>query len=93
MELRDMLDVVHYFFEEDSRYRSAEEAEGISAVRSALYNMYGMTYKYGVKANTRPSSGDSFYSDPDEVKPFIPPTQFDPESSNPFGAVLDAPIG
>jgi hypothetical protein len=90
MELRDMLDVVHYFFEEDSRYGSAEEAEAVSAVRSALYGMY---YRYGIKSKIKSSSGDNFYSDPDEIKPYIPPTQFDPESANPFGAVLDAPIG
>jgi hypothetical protein len=94
MELRDMLDVVHYFFEEDSRYKSAEEAETVSAVRSSLYgNMYGTYYKYAVKSkNTRSTPSDT-YSDPNELKPYIPPTQFDANSANPFGSVLDAPIG
>jgi hypothetical protein len=94
MELRDMLDVVHYFFEEDSRYSSAEEAEAVSSVRSALYgDMYGTSYRYGIKSKNGKSSAGDTYSDPDEVKPYIPPTQFDANAANPFGAVLDAPIG
>jgi hypothetical protein len=28
-----------------------------------------------------------------DVKPYIPPTEVDPDSYNPFGSVLDAPIG
>lgn len=27
------------------------------------------------------------------AKPYIPPTQFDPDSTAPFGSVLDAPLG
>ncbi len=89
-----MLDVVHYFFEEDSRYSSPEEAESISAVRTSLYeSLYNQTYRYKIKSNINRGNSDYSYSDPNEVKPYIPPTEFDPDSANPFGGVLDAPIG
>lgn len=95
MELRDMLDVVHYFFEQDSRYSSAEEAESVSSMRTTLYRqLYKTTYRYPVKATANNSSSASNeYNDLDEVKPYIPPTEFNPDSYNPFGQVLDAPIG
>lgn len=91
-----MLDVLHFFFEEDSRFATAEEAESVSAGRTTLYkDLYNVDYKY--KLNTKPrktgTSGEFSYSDPDEVKPYIPPTEFDPDSFNPFGETLDAPIG
>jgi hypothetical protein len=50
MELADMLDVIHYFFEEDVKVGSAEEAEAKSQTRSVIYrDLYNQTYKYGVK--------------------------------------------
>lgn len=94
MEMRDMLDVVHYLFEEDSRYSSAEEAESVSAMRSSIYGrLYGTTYRYGIKTKGKRGQMDTSFSDPNELKPYIPPTEFDPTSTNPFGSVLDAPIG
>ena len=91
-----MLDVLHFLFEEDSRFATAEEAESVSAGRTALYkDLYNVDYKYKIKPQGKKSgnSGEFSYSDPDEVKPYIPPTEFDPDSFNPFGQVLDAPIG
>lgn len=91
-----MLDVLHFFFEEDSKFATAEQAESVSAGRTALYkDLYNVEYKYKIKSSSkRTSSSSEFsYSDPDEVKPYIPPTEFDPDSFNPFGEVLDAPIG
>lgn len=89
-----MLDVLHFFFEGDSRYSSAEEAESVSAMRTSLYSeMYKTTYRYGVKSSSRNKSSNEFSPSTDELKPYIPPTQFDPDSYNPFGQVLDAPIG
>ena len=89
-----MLDVVHYLFEEDSRYSSAEEAESVSAMRSSIYGrLYGTTYRYGIKTKGKRGQMDTSFSDPNELKPYIPPTEFDPTSTNPFGSVLDAPIG
>lgn len=94
MEMRDMLDVVHYLFEDDSRYSSAEEAESVSATRTSIYGrLYGTTYRYQIKSKARNNNASDTYSDPNVVKPYIPPTEFDPDSANPFGSVLDAPIG
>jgi len=90
-----MLDVLHFFFEQDSRYGSAEEVESVSALRSSLYsNMYGTTYSYGSpKKNVNYTANDDYISDPSVTKPYIPPTEFNPDSFNPYGNVLDAPIG
>lgn len=95
MELSDMLDVIHFFFEEDSRYSSAEEAEGVSALRTSIYrNLYGTSYRYGTQKskNTQTSAG-SYSEFSDAAKPYVPPTEFDPEMMNPYGSLLDAPIG
>jgi hypothetical protein len=95
MEIADMLDVVHYLFEEDSRYRSQEEAESVSAVRTQVYEtLYGTTYRYKMsKSQTSNTNvGSTGLSDSD-IKPYIPPTDFDPGSYKPFGSVLEAPIG
>lgn len=97
MELSDMLDVIHFFFEEDSRFTSAEEAESVIALRSSFYrNFYGKTYSYGSPKkpiNVTANSNNDFFSDPEVTKPYIPPTEFDPDSFNPYGSLLDAPIG
>jgi hypothetical protein len=89
-----MLDVLHFFFEEDSRYVSEEEARSVSALRTTIYGeLYGTTYRYQMKSRSNSGNSSGDYSDPNELKPYIPPTEFDPESLNPFGSVLDAPIG
>jgi hypothetical protein len=95
MELSDMVDVLHYLFEEDSRFGTAEEAEALSSLRTALYStMYNITYRYPVKSSgSRSKSSNEFSPSTEELKPYIPPTEFDPDSHNPFGSVLDAPIG
>jgi hypothetical protein len=95
MELSDMLDVIHFFFEEDSRFVSAEEAEGVSGLRTSLYrNMYGTSYRYGSsKSKNTGLSADSYSEFSDVTKPYIPPTEFDPGRPNPYGSLLDAPIG
>lgn len=88
MEMSLMLDTIHYFYEQDSRYSTAEEAEAVSKLRSSVYGvLYGTTYKYAYN----PSSSGSGY-DSNDVKPYIPPTDFDPDSFQPFGSVLDSPL-
>lgn len=86
-----MLDVIHFFFEEDHRYQTAEEAKGVEELRTSLYqSMYDKSYNY--KSSNKKSS--EFSSTPsDEVKPYIPPTEFDPVSGLPFNSELDAPFG
>lgn len=108
MEASEMVDVIHYLFEEDaSRYSSGEQAEAVSAMRTQLYLSYGKTYQYAVKGSK--SSGKSyipkgaaadygFDDDPlagmsGETKSYIPPTDFNPDSALPFGSDLDAPLG
>ncbi len=100
-----MTDLLHYFLEEDMRYTSAEEAESVSGYRSQLYLLYGKTYRYGKSSGSQggrayvpKNSSDNFnFDDPimasTETKPYVPPTDFNPDSAMPFGSVLDAPIG
>jgi hypothetical protein len=103
MDASDMLDVLHYYFEEDSRYSTAEEAEAVSDMRLSLYRqMYDVQYKYAVKTKSSSSrntyaSGTDFNDLPfDEtdmqVKPFVP-TTFDPEKGVDSNGVLDGPLG
>jgi len=88
-----MLDVVHFFFEQDYRYHTAEEAKSTEALRIALYEtMYQTKFKYRTNNSNNSSSSQGFSSDNFETKPYIPPTDFDPDSSNPFGAALEAPL-
>ncbi len=85
-----MLDVIHYYFDEDFRYGSVEAAQLHSNVREQIFGvMYGRTYQYGLGRN-RTVGADG--SEELTVKPYIPPTEFNPDSANPFGGVLDAPL-
>lgn len=107
MEASEMMDVIHYMFEEDNTYASAEEAYGKSAMRVGLYDMYGKPYRYKVDPPNDKKSGGRKYIDPmagpeidldlpsetQEKKPYVPPTDFNAESTKPFGDILDSPIG
>jgi len=45
MELSDMLDVIHYFYEEDLNYASVEQAQMTDARRVTLFKqLYGIDY-------------------------------------------------
>lgn len=91
MEMSQMLDVVHYFFEEDSRFSTAEEAQAVSEMRATIYGaLYGTTYKYRIKSSNNERAGEYGTGD---VKPYIPPTEFDADTGMPLGNVLDAPLG
>jgi hypothetical protein len=99
MEVSNMLDVLHYLLDEDLSYSSGDEAKYKSAVRASIYkNLYEKNYKYKLLDNNS-SSDFSEYDDADagisrEVKPYIPPTAFNPESPNPFqGALRERPLG
>jgi hypothetical protein len=47
LDMADMVDVLHYMFEEDMRFTSAEQAEAVSKSRSMLYReMYSRDYAY-----------------------------------------------
>lgn len=114
MEASAMLDVIHYFFEDDLNYSTPEQAEARDKMRTSLYGqLYHTTYKYATGANS--SSNASMPKDftpEDEIvpinlqerkvdsfapatppKPYIAPTNMNPDSSRPFGNVLDGPVG
>ena len=106
MELSDMLDVIHYFYEDDLNYASVEAAQMADARRITLFKqLYGVEYKYASadSQNKAAAGGSSNYDfdlddpipfDPTNApkKPFIPATEIDADSFTPFGDVLDAPI-
>jgi hypothetical protein len=104
MELSDMLDVIHYFYEEDLNYASVEQAQMTDARRVTLFKqLYNIDYKYAsdeIKNRSAGTIGDFDFDDPvpfdpanAKTKPFIPATEVDANSYSPFGSVLDAPIG
>lgn len=102
-----MLDVLHYFFEEDMTYASGEAAEAKSKMRTRVYQtLYSKKYNYGYESAEDKNKRifEEALAEPDvveDIKPFnpkkqptkgfIPPTQFNPNSENPFGD-LDAPL-
>lgn len=98
-----MLDVLHYFFEDDMLPRWDQDADTKSKVRVALYDsMYSKKYKYAI--NTEQRHADFEFGDDDVetyepndlyapapdgvVKPYFPPTDPDELSS-----ILGAPMG
>jgi|TARA_B110000977_G_C11070869_1_gene489486 hypothetical protein len=106
MEASEMIDVIHYFFEEDAHYQSGEEVESVSKMRTHLYSLYGQEYKYAVKGSSSAASGARQYVNEHEdlgfddpltstrvSKGFVPATDVKGESPAPFGALLDPPIG
>jgi hypothetical protein len=103
MDAADMLDVIHYIYEEDINYASQEQAQMVENRRVAIWNtLYNAPYKYSVfkKSNEYEFDEDEVQDftpfDPTKkgnVKPYFPPTEFDADDSDPFGDVLDAPIG
>ena len=102
MEASDMLDVLHFFFEEDMNYASGEQAEGRSRSREILYpDFYGYKYPYGgvstssaANANGNIKNFDDYEED-DVVVPFDPlkaPTKsFVPPT--PVNASMSKPFG
>ena len=92
MDSADMVDVIHYFFDEDFRYASVEGAHVHGAIRQHIFkNLYQKEYKYSLKSDNASSTTSS--NDGLEVKPYIPPTEFDGETGLPMGGLLDAPLG
>lgn len=74
-----MMDVIHYFFEDDLRVASGEEAEALTETRRVIYSsLYNTTYKYGgSKRSSRNSysDGSSLPDDGyfgDDIQPFDP---------------------
>jgi len=103
MEVRDMLDILHYLFEEDLNVTSSEQIEAKSKVRDRVYrSIYNRDYKYSLSKSKTPNysdfdSLDGYAGSPvvsNQTKPYMPPTNFDPDSPNPFGNILrETPLG
>jgi len=101
LDAADMLDVIHYIYEEDMNYLSQEQAQMVENRRVAIWNtLYGYPYRYTVfKKSNEFGDGDieDFTPfDPTQkgnVKPYIPPTEFSGDDNDPFGGLLDSPIG
>ena len=80
MDARDMLDVIHYFFEEDMFYSSAEQAEGRDRSRQQIYSQfYESEYPYVVAGpsnasgvNTRNFDAKEEVVEDENVVPFDP---------------------
>lgn len=107
MEASDMLDVLHYFFEEDLYYSSAEQAEGRDRARQRIYeDFYNKRYPYasssgqGVSRNFDVDIAEEVEEvtpfDPMQkmqpTKPYVAPTPVNASSRLPFGNVLDGPM-
>jgi hypothetical protein len=81
MEASDMLDVLHFFIEEDMNYTSAEQVDGRSRSREIIYqDFYGYSYAYASERNSGNLSAQGGMSknfdDPiDEEESVVP---FDP---------------
>lgn len=95
-----MLDVMHYLLDEDLSYHSSEQAEFKSSVREKIYDsFYDRKYQFGMRKPVQ-TFADGDYDSIDggavnnEIKPYIPPTNFDPDAPNPFQGVLrEGPLG
>jgi hypothetical protein len=94
LDASDMLDVIHYMFEEDVIVSSEEEEQFKSATREALYDVfYGKTYKYKIKkssANTVFGADGEIY---DDLRPFDPINNSQGnENPTSFGVGIDGPL-
>lgn len=84
-----MLDVIHYYYEEDMNYSTMEQMQMVEARRIHIFEqLYNQTYNYRLDhSNSRADNSDGSIS-----KPYIPPTPIDESSSLPFGDILDSPL-
>jgi hypothetical protein len=104
----DLIDVLHYYFEEDANLATGEQMEARDKMRSSIYGeLYMRTYRYGASSSSTTdfSALDDPYGDDmpvpvdpmaksfSAVKPFVPATEINEGSSKPFGRLLDAPLG
>jgi len=106
MPASDMLDVIHYFFEDDLNYSTAEQAEARDKTRDSLYaELYNSTYRYSRQTSSGtyiPSSEDDAdateekmpepFNPAQRTKAYVAPTNVDADAIKPFGNLLDAPM-
>lgn len=85
MDVSDMVDIIHFLFEEDNHFTSEESVKSRSGLRTTMYqDLYGTEYKY--KPGNQPADSGRQYThsyDPDSdgfgsmsgedsLKPFNP---------------------
>lgn len=101
-----MLDVLHYYMEEDYNFSNSEQVEAKSKLRKTIYKtVYNRDYSFGVNSEKDYSIPQDFTiqeegttaeesEDPlkGPTKSYVPPTEFNPDSMKPFGNLLDAPF-
>ena len=105
MEASDMLDVIHYLFEEDMRFSSGEQADAVGKSREILYRqLYDIDYIFAGSNGSSKTGSKTSFDDFDNIqpfdpkkkvtKPYIPPTEFDPDSGLPMSGngLLEAPL-
>jgi hypothetical protein len=97
-----MLDIVHYYFENDSIGEKEEQDAKLKMRRTLYTQLYDRPYTWGTETDGREfgtqtvASGDVYAGGGDPQlthKPYIPPTPVNAASPKPFGTVLDAPLG
>jgi glutaredoxin 2 len=107
LDASDMLDIIHYFFEEDLKVASGEQMDAINEVRKVVYEEFYLTKYFLAKTSSKystPNASGNFSEESfEKITPFDPniknfskgykpPTKFDPESTKPFGDILDGPV-
>jgi hypothetical protein len=95
MEASEMLDVVHFLFEEDNKYVSREDLLSKSAVRKNLYrDLYYKEYKYYIDPSEfdgkKGSNNRNYVSDSNFVDtPFDPLAKSEHKSFTPATELKD----
>jgi len=79
LEASDMVDVLHFLFEEDNYFASGEEMDARNKVRTSIYHdMYGEEYQYGSTSGQSTQNSEYMTEYPPEsdddadIKPFNP---------------------
>lgn len=100
-----MVDVLHYFFEEDLFFSSIEQADARSRVRETVYSdFYNTSYAYATRSSNQTFNKNFDIEDEEEIvpfdplqkqvptKPYITPTQVNAANAQPFGSLIDSPL-
>lgn len=109
LDSADLLDVLHYMLEDDMNVTSEEHSKTRDHVRTRLYaELYETEYEYAATPEDQYSMREPLppLEDGDDdivpfdtkrtkkpIKPYVPPTKFNPDAVNPYGGVLDQPLG
>lgn len=75
MELSEMLDVIHYIFEEDLTFSTGEQADAQTEVRKSLYReLYNKNYNYnrGSRKSKNANGFDDIEGLMEEETPVVP---------------------